>query len=46
MTVTDEFECVITKDGYELYVRKVCLLRKNDTSKLQDLVSNETEAYI
>ena len=22
MTVTDEFECVITKGGYELYVKK------------------------
>ena len=46
MTVTDEFECVITKDGYELYVRKVCPIRKNDTSRLQDLVSNGTEANI
>ena len=31
MTVTEEFECVITKDGYELYVRKVHPIRKNDT---------------
>ena len=46
MTVTEDFECVTTKDGYELYVRKVCLIWKNDTSKLQDLVSNGTEANI
>ena len=46
MTVTEEFECVTTKDGYELYVRKVCPIRKNDASRLQDLVSNGTEANI
>ena len=43
MTVTEDFECVTTKDGYELYVRKVCPIRKNDASRLQDLVSNGTE---
>ena len=46
MTVTEEFECVTTKDGYELYVRKVCPIRKNDASRLQDLVSNGTETNI
>ena len=46
MTVTEDFECVTTKDGYELYVRKVCPIRKNDASRLQDLVSNGTEALI
>ena len=46
MTVTEEFECVTTKDGYELYVRKVCPIRENGASRLQALVSNGTETNI